>query len=144
MPPQVEHRGGKADIVILDHSLKNAMVIELKDGDTFDTKKSSGELESMTTFANWISSNLGYKTNFYFCSFNQDNKNAIMAGAEGRFDISHAMTGRELCEKLQIDYDKIREKRQKEQPENLRYFIMELLKINDIRQIISELWNKTK
>jgi len=144
MPTHVEHRGGKADIVIFNHKLKNAMVIELKDGDTFDTKKSSGELESMTAFAKWISATLGYKTNFYFCSFNQDDKNAITTGAKGRFDISHAMTGRELCEKLEIDYDKIREKRQKEQPENLRYFIAELLKIDSVRQIISEIWNKTK
>jgi hypothetical protein len=144
MPPQGQHRGEKADIVVFDHSINIAMVIELKDGDTFDTKKSSGELESMMTFANWIASEFKYDANYYFCSFNQNDKHAIAAGAKGRFDITHAMTGRELCEKLQIDYDKIRENRQKEQPENLRYFIMELLKINDIRQIINEIWNKTK
>lgn len=140
MPPQGKHRGEKADIVFFDHSHKNAMVIELKDGDTFDTKKSSGELESMTTFSNWITSTFKYETNFYFCSFNQDDKNAIAAGAKGRFDVSHAMTGRELCEKLTIDYDKIRTNRQKEQPENLRYFIMEFLKINEVRNIIDEIW----
>jgi hypothetical protein len=144
MPPQTEHRGEKADIVIFNHHQKSAMVIELKDGDTFDTKKSSGELESMTTFVNWITSQFGYKANFYFCCFNQNDKQAIVAGAKGRFDISHAMTGQGLCEVLQIDYDKIREKRQKEQPENLRYFIVELLKINDVQKIISEIWNKTK
>lgn len=135
-----KERGKTADIVIVNHTEKRAMVVELKDGDTFDTKKSSGELESMTIFSSWIEETLGYKTTFYFCSFNQSDKNAIMAGAKGRFDISHAMTGKELCEILNVNYDIIREKRQKEQPENLRYFITELLKINDVRKIINELW----
>jgi hypothetical protein len=144
MPAVGEKRGEVADIAVFDHAKKQAMVIELKDGDTFDTKKSSGELESMTTFANWIEQKTGYKANFYFCSFNQNDKHAIVAGAKGRFEVSHAMTGVELCKILRIDYDKIREKRQKEQPENLRYFVSELLKIKEVRQIIQELLNGPK
>ncbi len=142
MPPSGGSRGEKADIVVVDHSHTRAMVIELKDGDTFDTKKSSGELESMTTFAKWLEGKMGYQTSFYFCSFNQDDKQAIVSGAKGRFDVSHAMTGRELCELLSIDYDSLREKRRKEQPENLRYFISELLRIGEVRRIIKELWGK--
>lgn len=38
MPPNGEDRGEKADIVVLEHSKKNAFIVELKDGDTFDTK----------------------------------------------------------------------------------------------------------
>ena len=142
MPPSGRSRGEKADIVIFEHSNKRAMVVELKDGDTFDTKKSSGELDSMITFAKWFEGNTGYLTSFYFCSFNQEDKQAIVSGAKGRFDISHAMTGRELCELLSIDYDVLREKRRKEQPENLRYFISELLRIDEVRRIINEIWNK--
>ena len=52
------------------------------------------------------------------------------------------MTGRELCELLSIDYDRLRMSRQKEQPENLRYFIGELLRIDEVQKIISELWDK--
>ena len=141
IPSQGDHRGETSDIVVFDHQEKKAMVIELKDGDTFDTKKSSGELESITTFAKWLSEQIGYKSRFYFCSFNQNDKQAIVSGAKGRFDISHAMTGRELCELLRIDYDKIREQRQREQPENLRYFVLELLKIREVQKFISEIWN---
>jgi len=36
----------------------------------------------------------------------------------------------------------IRIKRQREQPENLRYFISELLHITEVRQIIKELLEK--
>jgi hypothetical protein len=109
------------------------LVIELKDGDTFDTKKASGELESMTTFANWLSTRIEYETTFFFCSFNQVDKQAIVAGAKGRFDVSHAMTGRELCKLLSINYDALRTRRQREQPENLRYFLSELLHIDEIQ-----------
>jgi len=144
MPPEGKKRGEKADIIVFEHGKKSAMVIELKDGDTFDTKKSSGELESVTTFANWLEKQTGYTANFYFCSFNQEDKRAVIAGAKGRFDITHVLSGRELCAILQIDYDSIREKRREEQPDNLRYFITELLKIDEVVKIIKEIWNKSK
>jgi hypothetical protein len=144
MPAIGKSRGEVADILVFDHATKRAMVIELKDGDTFDTKKSSGELESMTIFAGWLANETGYNTTFYFCSFNLIDKQAIVYGAKGRFDVSHAMTGQELCELLSIDYDKFKKSRQKEQPENLHYFISELLKIDAVHKIISELWNKPK
>ena len=144
MPPQVDIRGGTADIVVFEHTEKAAKIIELKDGDTFDTKKASGELASMEIFAKWLSARTGYKTTFYFCSFNQTNKEAIVHGAKGRFDISHAMTGQELCNLLNINYDALRIKRRREQPENLRFFISELLRITEVRQIINELLEKIK
>lgn len=134
MPPFGEDRGEKADIVVIEHAKKNAFVVELKDG----------ELKIMTRFASWLAEKTGYITNFYFCSFNQSNKQAIIAGAKGRFDASHAVTGRELCNILSIDYDTLRAKRQQEQPENLRYFINELLRIEEIRKLIKELWEKVK
>jgi hypothetical protein len=144
MPPQIDSRGEKADIVVFDHTERTAKIIELKDGDTFDTKKASGELASMEVYAKWLSAQINYRTTFYFCSFNQTNKEAIVHGAKGRFDISHAMTGRELCELLNINFDALRIKRQREQPENLRYFISELLRITEVRQIINELMEKLK
>ena len=85
---------------------------------------------------------IGYSTDFFFCSFNQEFKQAIVYGAKGRFDVSHAMTGKELCDLLSLNYDSIRGMRQNKQPENLRYFISELLRIEEVRKIISDLWGK--
>ncbi|NJO18521.1 MAG: restriction endonuclease [Thioploca sp.] len=143
MPGTAGQTGGTIDVAVFDHQNRKVLVIELKDGDTFDTKKSSGELESMTKFADWIGRKTGYNTTFYFCSFNQDNKEAIVRGAKGRFDINHAMTGRELCVTLGIDYVTIQKRRQNQQSENLRYFLSELLKISEIRRLIQELLNKS-
>jgi hypothetical protein len=143
MPRADGQSGGTIDVAVFDHEKRTVLVIELKDGDTFDTKKSSGELDSMTKFAEWIAQRTGYFATFYFCSFNQDDKEAIVRGAKGRFDVSHAMTGRELCAILGIDYDTLREKRQSQQAENLRYFLAELLKIQNIRQLLKELLIKS-
>jgi len=142
MPGTVKQSGSTIDVAVFDHPNCNVSIIELKDGDTFDTKKSSGELDSMMKFADWISNKTAYSATFYFCSFNQDDKEAIVRGAKGRFDVSHAMTGRELCTILGIDYDVLREKRQSKQSENLGYFLSELLKISEIRQFIRKLLNE--
>ncbi len=142
MPGTSDERGSTIDVAIFDHPKRQIFVIELKDGDTFDTKKSSGELASMTKFADWISRETGYDAVYYFCSFNQDDKEAIIRGAKGRFDIRHAMTGRELCALLEIEYDALRKKRQSQQSANLTYFLTELLRISEIRQKIQELITK--
>ena len=39
------------------------------------------------------------------------------------------MTGRQLCDLLKIDYDKIIENRKKDAEDNKKYFIEELVKI---------------
>lgn len=49
---------------------------------------------------------------------------------------------RPICAILGVDYDALRKKRQSQQSENLRYFLAELLKISEIRQLIQELLNK--
>lgn len=143
-PGSSKERGGEADIAIFDHLKRKVLVIELKDGDAFDTKKSSGELGSMTKFADWIAGKTGHDATYFFCSFNQDDKGVIVRGAKSRFDVGHAMTGRELCAILSIDYDELRTKRQSEQPENLRYFLQELLRIPEMRQLIRELLGNEK
>jgi hypothetical protein len=131
--------GVTGDIAIFDHEKREAKVIEVKDGDTFDTKKASGELASMKQFAEWLTDRTGYEVSIYFCSFNQESKDAIVRGAKGRFSLDNAMTGRELCSLLRIDYDALRLARQSEQVENLDFFLTSLLAIPDIRKRISEL-----
>ncbi len=138
--PQVEGikagHGIVSDIVVFDHSRRVVAVIEVKDGDTFDTKKANGELASMNHLAQWISERTGYDPRIYFCSFNQEDKSAIVAGAKGRFPEENAMTGRELCGILGIDYDALVRERREHAAENLVYFIDELLAIPEVRGLV--------
>ena len=48
--------------------------IEVKDGDTFDTKKSQGEQDNMTRFTHEVSANAPYVFETIMCSFNAKNK----------------------------------------------------------------------
>lgn len=52
------------------------------------------------------------------------------------------MTGRELCTLLEIDYDPWRSMRESQQVDNRGYFLSELLKVYELRQLIQELIKK--
>lgn len=136
--PKVQKRGAShgitGDIGIFNHARKQISVIEVKDGDTFDTKKASGELESMELSATALEKDTGYSTSIHFCSFNQQDKDAIVLGAKGRFSPQQVMTGKELCAILDIDYDAFTARRRSEQAQNLDYFLDQLASIPELRE----------
>ncbi|QWQ38455.1 hypothetical protein KMP11_05740 [Gemella sp. zg-570] len=107
-------------------------VIELKDGDAFDTKKSRAEKENLEEFSMKFGAKIPFATDYYICSFNQENKDVIKSGFKGVFDEEHIMTGRELCELLKIDYEEIINKRKNDMEDNFEYFIDELIKISEV------------
>lgn len=111
-------------------------VIELKDGDNFDTKKSAGEKEHLQEFATQFGAQIPFVTEFFICSFNQQDKESIRNGFKGKFEIEHIMTGKELCDVLNISYENIIADRKKDEEENMEYFITELLKIEEVREKI--------
>jgi len=111
------------------------MLIEIKDGDTFDTKKVAGEIESLFMAKNFIIKTRKIKeenVSIHYCSFNARNHEQIEREAKGLLPKNSAMTGQELCELLGLDFNKIVEERKKHQKENLNFFIEELKKIPEI------------
>lgn len=111
-------------------------VIELKDGDTFDTKKARGEKEQLEEYAIKFGAKIPFVTEYYICCFNQDDKSAIMTGFKNVFSEEHIMTGRELCSILNIDYSEIISERKADAADNFSYFVSELLNIPDIKKEI--------
>ena len=111
-------------------------VIELKDGETFDTKKVKGEKENLIKFVEKFGSKIPFETDYFICSFNQLDKEKIRLGMKSEFDLSHILTGKELCDILGIDYDGIVQKRKNDAKENFEYFIDELLKIPEVVKMI--------
>ncbi len=109
---------------------------ELKDGDTFDTKKSSGEVDSLNHFAKGLGQQLGYEASYSICSFNQTSVEAIVKGTKGRFRTDQVLTGRQFCELIGIDYDELVKSRLVEQQENLDYLLNEMLAIPAVRELI--------
>jgi len=111
-------------------------LVELKDGDSFDTKKASAEHTSMHAFISKNAQHLQYVVQAHFCCFNQDSKEAIYEGFKKKISINEAMTGREFCELLEIDYDQIVSERKNEAPKNFSYFLTELVKIESVRNFL--------
>lgn len=111
-------------------------IIELKDGDAFDTKKSQGEYEHLSIFATYFGAQIPFVAEFYICSFNQESKEAIYNGFKKKFDFSHILTGRELCDILKIDYDEIISIRKKDAKTNFEYFLDELVKIPEVKEYL--------
>ena len=122
-------------VFIRDVSRRECYVLELKDGDQFDTKKSSGEVSNLLAFSNNVGSKLPYSTSIRICSFNQDDKQAIVAGFKGKVDESMVWTGREFCELLEFDYDAIINERKTDADDNRRFLVQQVLNIPALRFI---------
>lgn len=117
-------------------------IVELKDGHLFDTKKSSAERQNIHAFAERNGRHIPYAFSTHFCCFNQDSPKAILAGFKNRIAPREAMTGKEFCDLLEIDYEEIVIFRKREQPENMQYFLSELVKIGPVRKDLIALLNQ--
>ena len=117
-------------------------IIELKDGHSFDTKKAEAERRSVHGFIRRNSQKIPYVVSAHFCAFNQDNKDLIMEGFKNKISRKEAMTGRELCELLEIDYDAIVESRRKDGPDNFDYFCRELVGIEPVKDRIKQIFDE--
>jgi hypothetical protein len=126
------------DFLVLDLRRSELAVIEMKDGDKFDTKKADGELASARTFADWIRPRVSYPVSYYFCAFNQTSKAAIVSGIQQRFALNEVLTGQEFCARIGVDYAAIRAQRQHNQEANRRYFVAQLLAIPALRSLVEE------
>ncbi|PLS67449.1 MAG: hypothetical protein CV045_13550 [Cyanobacteria bacterium M5B4] len=126
------------DVVVYAPDKNELFIVELKDGDTFDTKKADGELASAKKFADWIRPRVSVSVNYYFCSFNQNSREKIVFGVKQRFGVDQVLTGAELCDLIGVDYTAIRLHREEHQAANREYFVNQLLQIPEIRKVVEE------
>ena len=101
-----------------DTSIK-IVVVEMKDGDDFDTKKSNAELETLTACKDFIENNFEISTDYALCCFNQKSRQNIVRGLKNRFDEAHVMTGNEFCELIDIEYETIINERKSDAADNV-------------------------
>ena len=104
-------------------------LIELKDGDTFDTKKAAGERASLHRFMIAISPHIQFSTSIHFCCFHRVSRFQIVEGFKRKITENEAMTGREFCDLLSIDYGAMITRRMEHQQRNFECFIDTLLEI---------------
>lgn len=129
-------------LVFLIEKNRICKVIELKDGDAFDTKKALGEKQHLEEFSIKFGAKIPFVAEYYICCFNQEDKDLIKTGFKGAFDTEHIMTGKEICKILNIDYNEIINIRKIDTEDNFNYFIDELVKIPEVREkLIKKLKN---
>lgn len=128
--------GNEPDLLIfIVQQRRVCKIIELKDGDSFDTKKAWGEQEHLEQFNLHIGARIPFVSDYYICCFNQTSKEEIVRGFKNAFSIEHVMTGKELCEILNISYEEILEERKKDAKANMEYFYQELMAIPAIKEL---------
>lgn len=130
------------DFVLVDFIRLRCYVIEMKDGDTFDTKKSIGEISSLKEFSDSLrgllcSMGIDLPVSIKFCSFNQTSPSAIVAGVKSAITIDEALTGKDFCALVGINYASLLSARKCDSHANLSYFLDELLKIPSVRSYIA-------
>lgn len=113
-------------------------VVELKDGDAFDTKKSVAEKEMLQLFVNHLAPKIPFRTKFYICCFNQLDKEKIVTGFKNVFVIDEVMTGKEFCDILGINYDTIINMRRADAADNFKYVVEKMFEIKEVRSIFVE------
>ena len=120
------------DLLAFDLVHRICYVIEVKDGDQFDTKKSEGERNTLHSFRSDVASVLPFSFKIYMCSFNAPSKEAIYHGLKHKFPLDELMTGKELCDLLGIDYNEILDIRKQDQEDNIDYFVEKHLNLANI------------
>lgn len=126
------------DFLAFDFVKRKCYVIEVKDGDQFDTKKAAAERNALHNFTNDVSPSIPFSFEIYICSFNAKTKDEIFHGLKGKFSRDEILTGQELCTLFGIDYDEIVKTRTNDQQSNLEYFINQLLDIPETKTMISK------
>lgn len=116
--------GSEPDFLIFKRRGKrqNCHIVELKDGNSFDTKKAAGERQSIHNFIAENAQHIAYTMTAHFVAVNQESQDAIYEGFKRKISIEECMTGREFCEELlEIDYDAIVRRRKRDASANFRY-----------------------
>jgi len=133
---KIDFAGSEPDFMIFKrrNNKQHCSIVELKDGHTFDTKKAAGERDSMHSFIRNNAQYLPYTVSSHFYAFNQEDRLSIQRGFKHKITIDECLTGREFCDLLEIDYEGIIASRKKDQKDNLTYFLLELLKIREIKE----------
>lgn len=136
----LETPGTEPDFIVFErqNNKLHCRIIELKDGDSFDTKKAASERQALHSYSATNAQFIRSTVEVHVVAFNQDNRQAIYDGFKRKVPLSECMTGREFCELLEIDYDAIVNERRQDAEANFDYLLSEMLKIGKVEKYLRE------
>ena len=135
---KLQFSGSEPDFLVFKRrsGRQHCHLIEMKDGDAFDTKKSAAENRSMHSFISQNAPYLHFTASVHFVAFNQTNRQVIHDGFKRKVPKSECMTGKEFCDLLEIDYEKIVTMRRKDCETNFSDFMDEFININEVQKYL--------
>jgi len=95
------------DLLVVNVDKNTCKIVEIKLGDNFDTKKSQGEVENLTRYAEKLDRATTYRVSWAVCFWYAKDKTAVINGFKGTLSESQALTGEEFCKIVNIDYKTI-------------------------------------
>ncbi len=137
----INFEGSEPDFMVFEHHerIGTCHIVELKDGHVFDTKKAGAERRAMRKFIHHNAGQIPYRFEAHFCAFNQNDRQAIYNGFKRKIPLAEAMTGREFCDLLRINYNEIVLARRTDGPDNVEFLLSELVNIEPIKHRLMEL-----
>jgi hypothetical protein len=135
---KIIHSSYEPDFVGFRLDKRICYVVEVKDGDQFDTKKASAEYQSLHNFAHDVSQKLPFSMQIYMCSFNSENVEDVYQGLKRKFNKDELLTGRGLCALFGIKHQDIIKVRISQQQVNLEYFVQQLVAIPTVRYVLDK------
>lgn len=117
---------------------QNCYIVELKDGDQFDTKKAAGERASLHKFMTAVAQHIQFRTSIHVCFFHAETRQQVVDGFKRKIAFDEALTGREFCKILNVDYDEILNLRRDKQIDNFNFFVDRLLEIEAVQDAIND------
>ena len=132
----LEGHGIEPDFIVFERSgsSQSCYIVELKDGHEFDTKSSQKEHQNLHTFLSKNAMAFQYYNSYCkICGFNAEDKEQIVKGFKNKIAYAQAMTGRELFELLQLDYDAAVARRAQDRQENVEYLIQSILAVDAVK-----------
>ena len=127
-----KNKNKKKEIDIIISKKNKLFIIEVKDGNALDTKKSETEIDGIEYSVQSIT-NLGYE--------DHEGKLVLMNMENYQHKIKdyrsseYVMSGEDFCEKFQFDYKKFQECQKSDAPENLATTYYELKEIMEMLEL---------
>ena len=132
-------RGSKIepDFIVFERkgTSQNCYIIELKDGHEFDTKSASKEHDNLHTFMSMNAMAIdNFQTYCKICGFNAQSRKEIQKGMKEKFALEQTMTGQELCNLLNLDYQRILDRRASDRIHNLQSIVSEFTALDAVQE----------
>jgi len=135
----VQGYGIEPDFMIFkrEGNTQSCYLVELKDGHEFDTKSSAKEHANLRQFLSKNADALKWFEAYgRVVGFNAETQEEIWVGFKKKISLEQAMTGRQFCELLEIDYDQMAATRAEDRARNFNSFIDDLAGIEQVREAL--------